>query len=162
MPQSNRPSTIPRSPKPVELLTPFPDAQGYRARFKGFSGTATKNTTTQLDFLIDSDRYVNGVKILLKNHVWGDTLAFKIVDKSGVGVGLGWYTQAQFDAMGEYVADTFAENWFVDDQRQDQSEAKVEFPALIRAGLYIRLEYVSTGTLNDVDVKCNIRLYIKV
>ena len=140
----------------------FSDSEGFRARFKGYEAVATKNTTTPLDFLVSEDRYISGVHLIMCDHVFGDSVDFQVVDKDGVGVALGWYDQATFDFLGEYVADTFGENWYAESDKQKQEPVIVPYLAKIYAGLYIRVNYHSVGTVDDVKLKANMRLHKKV
>ena len=166
-------SIIPEKDSSGNILAPynhpFSSSAGFRARFLGMKGTATKAvdsqtpTTSNIDKLVDEDRYVNGVRLILNNHEWDDYLHFEIVDKDGVGVSLGWYDQNTFDTVlgGLYVADRFGEEWQLDDSIKTQPDVVVPYPAKIYAGLYIRIVYISTGTVNDVDVNANLYLHKK-
>lgn len=128
----------------------FADPVGFRARFKGISGTATKNTTSNIDYLLAEDRYINGVQIFLKNQVFGDTMKFQVVDVDNLlGYGAGT------------VLDEFGSDWNVSDDTQEQGIITVSYPAKIAAGLYIRMVYISTGNTNDVLVRVNLFLHKK-
>ena len=122
----------------------------YEARATGYRGTATAGTTTNVDFAIGAeDRYIDGVRLFLKNHVDGDTMDFKIVDVDGVYAPAGT------------VLKQFGYSWNVDDGQSDQGGSVYNFLARIYAGLYIRVAYTSTGNTN-VIVKVNARLYRKI
>lgn len=121
---------------------------GYRFRCKGFKGTATKNTTTNLDMAVSSEREITHVHLFLENHAADDTLKFQVVDVDNVmGYGAG------------VVLDEFATDWRVDDEKKDQGLSSAGYPATIFAGLYLRIVYTSTGTTNDVVVRCNYYLH---
>jgi hypothetical protein len=117
---------------------PFTDADNYRARSKGFSGTAVASSTTNLDFAIGvEDRYMHGGELILKNHVFGDTYKFQVIDKDNV-LGYGANT----------VLDEFRTDWNVFEDRQNQGIINYNFVARLYAGLYVRLVYTSTGGTN--------------
>ena len=138
---------------PVKLTAlndPFANPNGYKARFKGFGGTAAKGTTTNIQLKLTEERRINGVRLLLRNHVWGDKLHFEVVDVDNIlGYGAG------------VVLDRFGEDWYVDPDRLTQPDATVNYPAKILANLYIRVVYVSVGTETDVEVKANLFLHKK-
>lgn len=158
----------------ITTSSPFSNSGGFRARFKGFSGIALKNTTTSLDFNIPEERYINGVRLLLNNHKLGDTITFSVVDKSytyaGVlypatpteaGIpdveGLSWATVSPTGV----ILDTFGEGLFMDPLICTQPDMTVPYPAKLYAGLYMRIVYYSTGTVDDVEIKCNMNLHWK-
>lgn len=129
---------------------PFTDACNFRARFKGISGTATKNTSTNIDYLIDEERYINGVRLILKNHVDGDFIHFEVVDVDNIlGYGAG------------VVLDRFGDNWYIDEDIKTQPDIIVQYPAKIAEGLYLRIVYTSIGLVNDVNIKANLYLHWK-
>lgn len=135
----------------VPLVRPraFASSDGFRARFKGIiNGTATKNTTTNLDYLVSEERFINGVRIIVDSHVFGDSIGLQVVDVDnilGYGAGL--------------VLDTFGESWYLDPTTSTQPDVEVSYPAKISAGLYIRAVYTSTGTVDDVSVILNAFLH---
>jgi hypothetical protein len=139
----------------------FSNTDDLKFRGTGISATATKTTTTNIEYKMPEDRFTNGLQMILKNHVMGDTVCFQVVDKDGIGVSLGWYDQPTFDAMGEYIADEFGTGWHVVEDKQDQGQIIISYPALIYKDLYIRLKYTSTGTTDDVTVCANLFLHKK-
>lgn len=129
---------------------PFADADGFRARFKGISGTATKDTTTNIDYELTEDRYINGVRLMLKDHVDGDYVDFQIIDIDNI-LGLGANT----------VLDEFGSTWYMDSAIRTQPDVIVPYPAKILKDLYIRIKYTSVGTTNNVKVRANLYLHKK-
>jgi hypothetical protein len=133
----------------------LPDAFAYNGQYEvkatGYSGTATLGTTTNVDFAIGAeDRYINGISLFLKDHVWGDTLNLSVVDVDniyGYGAGL--------------VLKTFGINWNVNDQTQSQGSTIFNYVARIPAGIYIRIVYTSTGT-TDVKIRLNCLMHKKL
>lgn len=129
---------------------PFADPQGFYARFKGHQGVATKNATTNVDFCITETRWINGAQLILKNHQFDDTANFQVVDVDGL-----------FTPPGT-VLDEFVEDWAVISDTQNQGVHMLDYPARIQGGLYVRIVYKSTGTLDDVAVKLNFFLHERV
>lgn len=155
-------------PSSVELSKPanlsgVKEANGMRARLIGIiNQTVTKNTTTNLDWLcpqlqynsVDKPSYFDGIEYYAKDAEVGDKATFQVVDKDGFGVTAGWYTQAQFDAMGNlYVVEEFGKDWAM--MPNDKHHLSL-YKASIIPGLYIRLKYTSTGTTNDIDLVVNL------
>jgi len=124
----------------------------YEVKAAGFKGTATKTTTTNIDYAIGvEDRYINGIKLLANNGVMGDKVNLMVVDKDnllGYGAGL--------------VVKQFGFNWNIDPSVVNQGAEIFNYLARIPAGFYVRVSYVSVGTVNDVDVAVNLYLHRKV
>lgn len=137
------------SNKSVSSIKPFADATGFRARFQGFNGTATAGQTTDVDFLIEEERYINGGTLFLYGHSVEDSFSYQVVDIDNViGYGAG------------VVLDEFIKDWSVDSEMANQGTYEVQYPARIYAGLYVRIKYVSTG-LSDIKIKLNLLLHKK-
>ena len=131
--------------------SPFAINTEYEVKAKGYIGTATAGTSTDIDFAVGAeDRYIDGVRILLSNHADGDTMDFKVVDVDNVlGYGAG------------VVLKQFGYTWNVDYENSDQGMNFYNFLAKINAGLYVRITYNSAGVSN-VTVKANVRMFKKV
>ena len=131
--------------------SPFAINTEYEVKAKGYIGTATAGTSTDIDFAVGAeDRYIDGVRILLSNHADGDTMDFKVVDVDNVlGYGAG------------VVLKQFGYTWNVDYENSDQGMNVYNFLAKINAGLYVRITYNSAGVSN-VTVKANVRMFKKV
>lgn len=127
--------------------SPFEYSFGVRFRGKGISGTAAPFTTSNVDYKVTEARYINGCHLILKNHVWDDSLKFQIVDVDNV---LGYGAGA--------VLDEFGTTWKFADDKQDQGLFKIEYPAKILANLYIRIAYTSVGAV-PVNIHCNLFLH---
>lgn len=128
---------------------PFADAIGFRARLTGITGIATSGQVTNIDYKFTEPRFINGGKLILKNHVMGDSLKFQIVDKDNVfGYGSG------------IVLDEFVSNWNVAEDKQDQGDYLVSYLARVPTNIYLRLAYTSTGE-TDVAVALNLYLHKK-
>lgn len=132
----------------VSAHEPFAEATGFEVKAKGAKGTVTKNTTGNVDLKITEERHINGVEVILKNHVDNDTMKFQIVDVDNI-FGLGAGT----------ILKQFGEDWNVKTDTQGQGIISFPYRAKINAGLYVRLAYTSTGADSDVIVKYNLFLH---
>lgn len=145
----------------------FANADGFRFRGRGVRGIATKTTTTNLDFLISEERWINGVNLILKNQTVDDDIRFQIVDKTYVYAGVLYpatYTGGIAWSVAQpsgVILDEFGETWNMSEDSQDQGSIILPYPARILAGLYIRIKYTSVGTVNDVLVRANLYLHKK-
>lgn len=156
----------------------FSDSEGFRARFKGFKGTAAKwdgstgnEKVTNIDFEIPEERYINGIRLILTNHVDNDKLDFVIVDKNYSYAGI-LYPAEYDDGNGNTYPwsavapdgvelDEFGTDWYVDDTSKTQPDVITPYPARIFAGLFMRIRYHAIGTANDITVKVNTYLHKK-
>ncbi len=157
----------------VVRLSPFSSSGGFRARFKGFSGTAIKADTegvekiTNIDFQITEERYINGVRIMLKNHSYGDCVDLIVVDKDYLYAGILYPSEYQPGVPWSAVApngvelDKFGDQWYVDDTLCTQPDVTTPYPARILSGLYIRVAYKAIGISNDILVQVNAYLHKK-
>lgn len=128
------------------VIRKIADADADKCNFKGFgiSGTAIAGQSTNIDYKLTEERLVYAGQAILKNHVFGDSIKFQVVDVDnilGLGAGL---------VLGEYMA-----GWLVADDTQAQPIVHVDFPTRISADLYFRIVYTSMGA-NAVSVGVNI------
>jgi hypothetical protein len=139
----------PTSGKPYMSSSPFSVSDGMRFRGKGVSGLAAAGTITNIDYKLTEERYLNGCEMILKDHAFGDSCNFEVVDVDNIlGYGAGT------------VIDRFAEDWFFA-STEDQGQFIIDYPAKILANLYIRIAFTSTGA-SPVKVRCNFFLHKKV
>ena len=120
------------------------DADKVKFRGKGTSFTAAAGQTTSYDYKLPESRLIDGTRMIVKDHVLGDSVRFQVVDVDnilGYGAGL--------------VLDEFATDWYLVEDKQDQGEIRLPYSAEIIVGLYIRFIYNSTGVA-DVKFKCNL------
>jgi len=122
-------------------IDPLADTANLFFRGTGKKFTATKNSVTDHDFTLPFDRKMNGVQLILKNHVFGDTVKFQVV-------------HPVYGILNEFGTD-----WNLVEDKQDQSPIKIEYPANIPTGLILRIKYASVGTVNDVSVNANYFLH---
>lgn len=116
---------------------------GLRVRAEGIiNSTATKNTDTTLSSAaLTSDRKIEGVQMILENHVFGDSVSFEV-----------HHPQAG-------LLDQFGKTWYVEPDRNSQTPIRYNFKASIPANLLIRVVYHSVGTENDVNVLVNAYMF---
>lgn len=150
---------------PLTRSRAFANADGFRFRGKGIGGTATAGTSTNIDYKITEERYINGVDLIVKNHVTGDKLKFQVIDKDYVyaGVlypatygGIAWPVAAPTGVL----LDEFGTDWYLSEDTQKQGSILLPYPARILPNLYIRLVYTSIGNTN-VDLYANLFLHKK-
>lgn len=103
---------------------------------------------------------MKGGSLFGENISMGDWARFSIVDLDGVGVQLGWYDQATFDAMGYFIVKTWVRKRFFKPDCKCQMTSE-SFSDPIPAGLYLRCEYHSTGTENNPHIYINYDIFYK-
>lgn len=114
----------------------------------GMIGTATKNTTTNLDFKITgSKEYIQGGQLLYQNAAWGDYITAQVVDVDNV-LGQGAGTVLNEYIKKRYVCPSLC-----------QAELEVPYAGKIPQNCYLRIKYTSVGTSTDVDVAVNYSLH---
>lgn len=149
-------------PEPPIKLGGIKEPEGYRARLVCIANQSiTKNTTTTIDWVIpqlqwqgvNKNCYFDGIQYYLADGEPGDSCTFQVVDKDGFGVAAGWYTQGQFDAMGNlYVVEEFGTDWAL---APNSLEDLILYKARLYPGLYIRMKIISTGTTTDPYIVMN-------
>jgi hypothetical protein len=123
-------------------------SKDVNASFNGVYSVATKNSTTNIDFLLSDDCLITGAMFSTKGAVYGDKVHFQVVDKDNMfGYGAGM------------VLNQFITNWFINPDISRQLDMENGYPAKIYAGLYLRLVYVSIGTELDIDIIINYKLH---
>jgi hypothetical protein len=133
--------------RPIFTGSPFSDAGGFRFRGTSFKDTVSANTTKDIDFKIEQERWINGGRALIDNIGEDDRVTFQVVDKDNVlGFGAG------------VVLDEFISGYYI--PTDGNLEVRLAYPARIIAGLYIRLKYTSTHA-SGCTLKCNLYLHWK-
>lgn len=131
----------------ISTNSPFTDASGFRFRGAAFSGSSTAAGTFDIDYRIAQERYINGGRLLVDMIGADDRMTFQVVDKDNVlGMGAG------------VVLDEFISEYYV--PQDGNLEVRLDYPARIMAGLYLRLRYTSTSS-TGCTVKCNLYLHWK-
>lgn len=126
------------------------DPKGMRARLVGvINATATKNTTTDLDWQMpqlqypsgtNRDSYFDGIEYYTDGEL-GDYCKFQVVDKDGIA-----YTAGT-------VLEEFGDNYYM---IPNFLHPIVLYKAKIIPGMYLRLKFTSISTTNDVKVIANL------
>lgn len=138
------------------------EADGMRARLVGIvNQTITKNTTTDIDWVIpqlqyggvNKPSYFDGIEYYVADGVAGDECTFQIVDKDGTGVSLGLYPQGYYDAYKDgsnvLVVEEFGTDWPLLPAVRGEI---ILYKARMYPGLYIRAKITSAGTATDPHV----------
>jgi hypothetical protein len=125
----------------------FSDSEGMRFRGASFTDTVSANSSKDIDYQITQERYINGGKLIVKNIGQDDKITFQVVDKDNVlGFGAG------------VVLDEFIKDFYL--PINESLNVQLDYPAKIIAGLYLRLKYTNTNSI-DAVVKCNLYLHWK-
>ena len=135
---------------PLSRTRAFANADNMRFRGTGVAATCTKTATTNVDYKLTENRFINGLEFIVKNHVFGDSAKFQVVDVDnllGYGAGL--------------VLDEFGTDWYIADDTQRQGPYILPYPALVNSGFYLRIVYNSVGTSTDVSLQVNYFLHKK-
>ncbi len=137
---SNKKVGVARDPLPAATVS---------FKGKGVYQVCTKNSTTNIDFQMPADRYLNGANWYCKDAELGDYFVFQVVDVDnllGYGAGL--------------VLSTWVEKWYVGPNEWIFFQSPTA--GLVNAGFYLRGIYTSVGTVNDVKVFINYHLNVKL
>lgn len=119
-------------------------ADKCKVRAKGIGFTATAGADTNYDYKFTEARLIDGTQLIIKDHAFGDSVSFSVVDVDNVlGYGAG------------LVLDMFGDRWYVASDKQDQGHIRFPYSAEVIQGLYLRTTYHSVGA-SDVSIKCNI------
>jgi hypothetical protein len=126
---------------------PFTNPSGFRFRGSSFSGTVSGESTADIDYEITQERWVNGGRLLVSAIGPEDKITFQVIDKNNV-LGFG----------ANVVLDEFIKDYFVPDG--GNLEVRLDYPARIIAGLFLRLKYTNSNT-STIAIKCNLYLHWK-
>jgi hypothetical protein len=124
-------------------------------------GSAKLSKPIDIDYKIETQEdatfiYLWGLFIDISDYGEDDIARLQIVDLDGLGVSLGWYTQAQFEAMGSvYVVKEYDECWIKTIAKLNQIDVVNGSPAQIPNGLFLRAKYYPKDT-----TKTNIRVWL--
>jgi hypothetical protein len=113
----------------------------------GISGSAVAGATTNFDYEVMNDILITGAQVLANIPTFGDSMSFQVVDVNNI-LGLG----------ADVILNQFVTNWQLRSDSQEQIDLKINYPAKIIAGLYLRMIYKSTGT-TVVNIAANYSLH---
>lgn len=114
----------------------------------GFTGTATANSTTNIDYKVTEASLLDKLQLVFYSLLSGDKYTVQVIDKDNVLGG------------GENVLVTSIFTDFnVDTLLQSQLLYESPIPILIPANTYVRIRYTSTALLGSVAVKVNLYKY---
>lgn len=115
----------------------------------GAYGSPTKGTTTNIDFQLTTDRYLNGANFYVQNSTMGDYVAFQVVDVDnllGYGAGL--------------VLSTWVIKWYV----PPNTWCMITSPTagLVNTGFYLRVVYNSVAGVLDPQANLFINYHLNM
>lgn len=125
------------------------DADKAKFKIQGFKGSATANTTTNIDWAFPNERWVSGAVLMAQGTHWGDKLCLQIIDKDNV---LGYGANVVLD---EYVTD-----FYLVSDSEFQVQIDCPYVALVPAGVYLRVKYTNVNLLDAVEVAMNLISHI--
>lgn len=100
------------------------------------------------DFLLSDDCVLDGMVISVLNSVFGEKISFQVVDKDNIlGFGPG------------IVLGTFVTDWFIDPSSSKQADSESNYPAKVKAGLYLRIKYTSLSVDLNKKLIVNYKLH---
>lgn len=131
------------------------------------TGTIPSGQTVAVDLkLDDTDELgiqffsIKGGVLFGTNIEYGCYGSFSVVDKDGVGVALGWYTQEQFDQMGNlYVVKKWVRKRYFKPDCVCEMESEA-YSDPVPKGLYLRCNFHNAGS-NTVTLFINYDIYYK-
>jgi hypothetical protein len=112
----------------------------------GVSDTIPKGTSKDIDFLVSEERFINGGMLYAENGKPQDYFSAKVVDKDNIlGYGAG------------VVVSTWIKKFYL---HPDSGMILITREVgQIPPGLYLRISYTSTGSVNDVFLSINYHLH---
>lgn len=114
----------------------------------GTTGTATKNTTTNIDFKVTYAKgYINGGIIHYQNAFWGDYIEAQVIDIDNV-LGGGVNT-----VLKHYIKKRYLH------PNENNSLINLPYAGLIPEDVYLRVIYHSVGTSTDINLAINYFLH---
>lgn len=150
---------------PLSKPRAFSNSDGFRFRGKGIHGTCTAGTNTNVDYKLTEERWINGVDLMAKNQLLGDSIKFQVVDKDYAYAGILYPVTYGGTAWSVVmptgvVLDEFGTDWYLAEDTQKQEQVLLPYPARVLVNLYIRLIYNSTGS-DNVELYINLFLHKK-
>lgn len=128
-------------------IKPFTDKSGLWFMPDAVECTFQKSTDgnykeSTCDYTMLWTAKLDGIKILLKNHKWGDYLYLTI-----------------HHPVGDTQVARFAQKLMIDESSSDQEWIKTNYDAEIVQGLKLRFHYFTKSTTDDINAIFNLRLH---
>jgi len=154
----------------VTRSAPFGSSEGFLFNGQGVAGVAEAGgvdplgKTSNIDYTLNAEHYVNGMELFLRNQVFGDYLHFQVIDKDFAYAGILYPEEYAPGVTWDMLfpdgmqLNQFGTHWYVDPDACNQDAIRIEYPARLLAGFSIRLQYTSFGD-TDVELKCNLFLH---
>jgi len=97
--------------------------------------------------------YLWGLCASAKDYGEDDLARLQVVDKDGIGVALGWYSQEDFEAMGSlYVIKEYDECWVDQMNKLTKILSPDGSPGQLPNGVYLRIKYYPKD-ITKTDIK---------
>ena len=141
-----------------------PVDEHLRVRHKGvFNGDIPPASVMDIDYVIEQlsyngvnkKSYMIGIKYC-KGCSDGDELDLCLIDRDGVGVTYGWYSQQYFDDNNPVLLDKFGDKYFAD----SSGETIREHQADLVPGAVIRLHYKNNSSTDTAKFRGNLIRYM--
>ena len=143
----------------------------YKLRMVGVKRIISAGETESLLYKLEKNKWLSGIRIILKDHDDNDCLDLNIVDKeylfkgkfypetpTEAGIpGVEGLTWAQVIPDG-VVLDAFGKDVQVSTDKQDQGKEQEGYWARLLQGMYIEIKYKSSS-LSNVLLKANLFLH---
>jgi hypothetical protein len=115
--------------------------------YKGYAFTIQANDVTDCDILLTDDAVLEGVRIIANTVTADDKVTCQIIDKDNI-LGQG----------ANYIVKQFATDWYFVPGSNIYWDSTTPYVFKIKAGLYIRVKYISNSILNT-KLYINARLH---
>lgn len=125
---------------------PFADRGNLKFRAKGISFECASEAYTVQDYELTENFFCNGAEVLFYTQETHSHVTFQVVDKNNV-LGFG----------ENLVLDTFVDNWNLSAKVDRNGPITLNYPALLRLGLFIRITVFNASLLNTT---CFVNLFL--
>lgn len=112
----------------------------------GISGSASPNSTTNIDVKIDDDSLIKAITPIIQNMNFGDTIDLYVIDKDGVY------------APANTVLKHPISSYYMQTSQQLQFRYESVAPFKLLGGVYLRFAYANVNLLVAAQVKINLEL----
>jgi hypothetical protein len=139
---------------------PFKDDDGFRKRIKGFAGKFNKQGISSETFVMQEERWMDGIELIVKGHKTGDKVQFITLDTTGVYEGVLYPPGTPLPI----ALDQFGEDYYLAEDVQKQGQIKSSFLARLLPGIAIQVVYEGTADQQEedgIELYFNLFTYIK-